>query len=338
MLIKLIKYKKLLIIIVFLFIIAFLIYRNYASGLMSKKIDTTRVKLGNLEEKMTISGEISADEHTTLRFQSSGRLMWVGVKEGDYVKKYQTIASLDKREVKKNLEKKLYDYQKTRLDFDQGIKDTYKDQIITNTIKRILDKNQYDLNKSVLDVELQNLSIEYANLWTPIEGILTRVSIPYTGVNITPSQAEFEIVNPNTVFFSATADQSEVVKLKEGLSGELTLDSYPQATLSGKIRNISFVPKTGETNTVYEIKFDFSANNVGYKYRLGMTGDLFFVTKRKENVMYVPSKFIKNINGKKYLHVKRNGNDEKVEVTTDMETDTYTEITSGISNNEIVYE
>lgn len=296
------------------------------------------VSQGTLEEKMTISGAIDAEEKVTLHFQTGGRLTWVGVKEGDFVKKYQTIASLDQREVKKNLEKKLSDYLKTRWDLDQAKKDTYKDQIISDPIKRIIDKYQFDLNKAVLDVELQDLSNEYANLWTPIEGIVTKVGSPYSGVNITPSTAEFEIVNPKTIYFAATADQTEVTRLIKDMVGELILDAYPNTSISGTIKDISFIPKTGETSTVYEVKFVFDNDNSNYKYRISMAGDLSFVVQKKENVLYIPNKFIKNLNGKKYLTVKRNSKDIKIEVETGMETDTETEITSGISADETVYE
>lgn len=338
MLKNILENKKLLLILFLTLIGGFLLYRNFTSGGASKKVSTAKVKQGNLAKTLTISGTINADEHVILRFQTSGRLSWVGIKEGDYVKKYQTIAALDQREVRKKLENELYDYMKTRWDFEEAKRETYKDKLFTDTIKRILEKNQFDLNKAVLDVELQNLTVEYSSLWTPIEGVITKIGSPYAGVNITPTTAEFEIVNPKTVYFSATADQTEVVSLLKGMNGDLVLDAYPNTTISGIIRDISFTPKSGEASTVYEIKFDFPNQNDDYKYRLGMAGDLTFVTASRENVLYIPSKFIKSQNGKKYLTVKKNGKLEKVEVKTGMETETETEITSGLSIGETVYD
>ncbi|MBI4991501.1 efflux RND transporter periplasmic adaptor subunit, partial [Candidatus Gottesmanbacteria bacterium] len=316
-------------------LLIFAVYKNFSNG-KNKKTETAIVKQGKLEEKLTISGTIDAEEKTTLRFQTSGRLTWVGVKEGDYVKKYQGIAALDQREVKKKLEKELNDYLTSRWTFEQKKRDDYRDQVMTDTVKRVLEKAQFDLNNTVLDVEIQNLSVEFANLWTPIEGIVTKVAAPYAGVNITAATSEFEVVNPNTVYFAALADQTEVTKLSGGELGELTLDAYPDATLSGSIKNISFIPKSGETGTVYAVKFIFPGDNSSYKYRIGMAGDLSFVTKRKENVLYTSSKFIKSQNGKKYVTVKRNGKEEKVFVETGMETDNSVEIISGVSAGEVI--
>lgn len=336
--IKYFKNKRVISFSVLFFVILLLLFQKFTSGVKINIEDKAQVILGNLEEYMTIAGAIDTEEKVTLRFQTSGRLAWVGVKEGDTVKKFQSIAALDKRELKKTLEKKLNDYLKARIDFDEAHLDTYKDKVLTPSIKRVLDKTQYDLNESVLDVEIQTLAVEDANLWTPISGLVVRVSQPIAGVNITPLQAEIEIVNPQTVYFAAIADQTEVVNLVENMEGVLTLDSYPETTLSGKIKDISFLPKIDDIATLYKIKFVFVPKNSDYKYRPGMTGDLSFVTRRKENALHIPQKFVKNINNKKMVRVVRNGRIKNVEVTLGMETDTDVEITSGLILGEVIYE
>lgn len=331
------RYKLILIVAIIVFI-GITAYQNLILTQQGKKTASASVQRGTLEEKLTISGTIDADEKTTLRFQTTGRLSWIGVKEGDYVKKYQTIASLDQRELKMNLDKYLNTYMSERWDLEQSRED-YKDQSITNKIRRILEKAQFDLSSSVIDVEIKNLAMELANLWTPIEGLVTRVSIPFAGMNFTLADpAEFEVVNPKTVYFSASADQTEVTKIREGMTGELTLDSYPDTPLPGSVKNISFNPKTDETGTVYAVKFYFLQDNSDYKYRLGMTGDLSFVTKRKDDVLYLPIKFVKSQNNKKYVNVKKNDKLEKVYVETGMETDNNIEITKGVTEGEVVYD
>ena len=81
----------------------------------------------------------------------------------DRVKAYQAIAQLDSREVQKNLEKVLRDYSAERNDFEEMWRVTYKgikdpQTALTDTVKRILEKNQWDLEKAVLDVELKHLA------------------------------------------------------------------------------------------------------------------------------------------------------------------------------------
>lgn len=329
--------NRIFVALVIIVALGLLFLRDPFSGQNKNKSESATVQKGDLAEKTTISGKIDADERVVLQFQTSGLLSWVGVKKGDQVKKYQGIAALDKRSVKKTLEKYLNTYLKTRWDFEQT-HENYKNTVITDTVKRILEKSQFDLNSSVLDVEIQDLTVQFSNLWTPIEGIVVRADSPYAGVNITPTQAQFEIINPKTVYFSASADQTEVTQLKEGMDGQLVLDSYPDKELKGKIENISFTPKAGEGSTVYEVKFRPEKGNDDYRYRIGMAGDVTFVTNRAEDALYIPSKFIKSEGEKKYVNIKKNGRKEKAYIQTDLETDDYTQITLGLSEGEAVYE
>lgn len=318
-------------------IIGFFIYRNYQVQQKNKKIERTQVKRGSLTEDITISGKIKAEEDVILHFQTSGTVSWIGVKEGDVVKKYQTIATLDMREMKKNIDKKLNTFLKTRTDFDQT-KDDYDDKAITDGIKRIVDKTQYDLNNAVLDVELQNLAIDLSRLSTPIAGIVVKTDPSYAGINIISTQAQYEIVNPETIYFEALADQTEVAKLRRDMNGTLVLDPYLTTTLEGSIQNISFTPKTDETGTVYTVKFIFSSKNTDYRYKIGMTGDLTLTTKKKNNVLYVPLKFIKTEDGKKYVTHMVDNKQKKQFVITGIETDNLIEIISGLSEGDTVYD
>jgi macrolide-specific efflux system membrane fusion protein len=328
--------KRWYIAVIILFVIGFIFYQQVVLTKGEKEIPY-KIKRQTLKEELSLSGKIDAAEKVTLRFQTSGRLSWVGVKEGDFVKKYQTMATLDQREMQKNLEKALRDYSKERWDFEEDKQVTYR-SVFTDTAKRILEKNQFDLDKAVMDVEIKQLAIEYATLVSPIEGIVTRVGSPYAGVNITPAQAEFEIINPKTVYFSATAEQTDVVKLRQGASGEIILDAYPDVKIRGKIDRISFIPKTGETGTVYEVKLTISDQNEDYKYRLEMSGDVNFILKERSNIFAIPSNYIRKEKNKRYVWKKTNGKRVKTYIKIGEEVDNSIIVTSGLKEGDVIYD
>ncbi|MBI3887530.1 HlyD family efflux transporter periplasmic adaptor subunit, partial [Candidatus Microgenomates bacterium] len=288
---KFLQHKKAIIFVAVAVLVIFLIYKNNFTK--NKNLETsTKVSRKTLTEILSFSGKIDAQENVNLRFQTSGYLNWVGVKKGDHVNKFQVIASLDQRGVQKNLQKDLNDYMTNRWSFDQQ-KDNYKNQIISPAIQRLIDESQFSLNNVVLDVELQNLAKEYSNLWTPIEGIVVDIDSPNAGVNITPTQATFNVVNPDSIYFSATADQSDVIRLQTKMPGKVSLDSFPDQKIDSEIKDISFVPKTGETGTVYEVKMALPVDNSSYKYRIGMTGDASFVVNEVKNALSLPTKYVK---------------------------------------------
>ena len=326
----------------FLIILVFLVLFFFQQRSRKNSLEETFVvKKENLKEFLTLSGEVDAEEKVSLRFQTSGRLAWVGVKEGDYVKKYQLIASLDKRDLKNRLDKYLNTYLKQRNNFEQT-KDDYEEIYefssgdLHEQAKRILENNQYDLNNSVLEVEYQSLLLEYADILTPIEGIVTKVDFPKAGVNITPTNASFEIINPKTLYLSATVEQADVVKIKEGMVGELVLDSFANFKDKAKITYISFSPKAGETGTVYQIKLDFSEKTKKLPLRLGMTGDVDFLVKEKNNAIALPSRFVKKDSKGSYVFVKEGNKNVKKYVKASDEIDGRIVIERGLKEGEIV--
>jgi len=327
-------------------------YRYYASTKKqssgkSTKANEHTVKQETLKQTLTISGKIEAEEKATVRFQSSGKIVWIGVKKGDTVKKYQALASQDKEELQKNLEKYLNTYLDSRWDFDQT-KDEYRqpdqhywglswDQ--RNAVDRALQQAQFDLNNSVLDVEIKNIALKSAVIYSPIDGIVTNIGSPYTGIYVTPTQAEFEIINPDTIYFSLLPDQNEVTELTASMAASIVMDAYPEEPVTGHVKDISFTPKSGETSTVYEVKIPFDPSTTSVtKYRLGMTGDATFTTLEKQGVLAVPPSFIKTEKENSYVIKKVGSKKEKVFVETGTETDDFVEITSGLAEGDVIYD
>lgn len=331
---KILQRKRAIIILVL--IALFIVGARFFLSSRKTYANSTTVKRGDIQEEITLSGEIAAEEHVVLRFQTAGLLSWVGVKEGERVEKYQAIASLDSRQIRRTLEKRLADYSKTRWDFEQT-KDDYTGAIVTDKIKRILEKSQFDLDNAVRDVELQDLVIELSVLTSPIEGIATRVDAPSAGVNVTASNTQFEIVNPETLFFDATADQTEVILLSVGQKGKIVFDSYPDKDIESEISTISYTPKQDETGTVYEVKIKLgNLNTVNTIYRIGMTGDITFVTQERKNVLYLPLSFVKS--DERGSFTITGPKKEKKHIQTGLETDSEVEIRQGLKEGDIVYD
>ncbi|MFH1602130.1 MAG: efflux RND transporter periplasmic adaptor subunit [Candidatus Shapirobacteria bacterium] len=334
--------KKWFVFLLILLIVAGLVWGNRERKEIIEKEQqkTAQVKKGDLEKLLSLSGEVHARQKITLRFQASGLLAWVGVKEGDWVKKYQALASLDKRELQKTFEKEMYDYLNERNDFEQG-EDDYqavdKWFELSDEVKRILDKNQNDLNKAVLDVELANLAVKYATLVTPIEGIVTVVDAPYAGVNITPATADFEIVNPSTVYFSAQADEEEVVDLAEGKQAVIILDAYPEKQLEATLSRISFVPISSGSSPNYQIDLDFEElDNTNLALRLEMEGEAQILLASVSGVLYIPIEALQGANEDWVYVVNQNWDKEKREIKIGLVTDDYAEVTEGLNLGEAV--
>lgn len=330
---------------ILLFVILFILLAGGAAVLSQtafkqEETESVIVNTGDIKKTLTLSGEIKADQVAKLKFLIGGNVVWVGVKEGDTVAKYQTIAVLDQRSALKNLQDALLDYSLQRNDFEKVQNENAQrtpQQALNYNMELVLENNQYNLEKAVVSVQLQELARQQSVLTSPIDGLVTKAEIPYPDVAVLASQTPYEIVNPNSVYFQVNADQTEVTGLSASQSGTIVFDSYPDEELVGSISQISFSPDPEETGTVYPIKISLSSvDNSSYKYRLGMTGDITFVLETKKNVVLLPSRFLKTDNQGTYVLTGKDR--KKTYVKTGLEDDESTEIVSGLSVGEVVYD
>jgi RND family efflux transporter MFP subunit len=333
------KKKYIALISVILLVVIFVLYKAFSPP--SYPADKTYVvQKKTITNALSLSGTIDAEEKADMQFQTGGMLVWVGVKEGDRIAKGQAVASLDQRLLKKQFEKTLNTYNKSRNTFDQTSEDN-KNYVLEkpevgDALKRLIQNAQFDLNNSVLDVELQNLSAQYSNLTSPIAGIVTRVDAPNAGVNVTPAST-FEVINPDTIYFSALVDQTDVGSISEGKEAIISLDSFPDKTFHGTIKSISFTPKSGETGTVYETKVTFMDGDVS-QFRMGMTGDATVTLSEKKNALVIPLRFIKTTGDNDFVQKKEGNSVKQVKIQTGDETDGNIEVTSGLKEGDTIYE
>lgn len=336
-----IRYWKLIVILI-LVVGGLMYWINRASAQkMASSITTEKVSRQNFSKTLSSSGKTKAEKSVDLKFQASGKLAWVGVKEGASVSAYQAIAGLDTREVQKNLEKSLRDYSNERNDFDEAGLITYgsrktdaTNNLLNDTVKRILEKNQWDLEKAVLDVELKHIALEFSTLITPISGIITHIDTPVAGINITPATAVFSVADPASLVFEANVDETDVGALSLGQQATITLDAFPEATFSGSISYISYISQQssgGATVFPVKIRFDHAEN-----LRIGLNGDITIVTDRQDDVLTVPTEAIREENGETYVYTKTNTTYKKTAIQVGMKNEDVIVVTQGLSEGDHV--
>ncbi|MBU3956994.1 efflux RND transporter periplasmic adaptor subunit [Patescibacteria group bacterium] len=304
--------------------------------------ETTKVKKEDIIQAVSASGEVESQEQVTLQFQTSGKLAWVGVKAGDQVNKWQAIASLDKRELEQDLKKELNDYMNERWDFEQEHEDyetsgkTKEQWLVTDAIKRILEKAQFDLNNAVIDVEIVDLAIKLATIVTPIDGIVTDIDSPVAGVNITPATARFTIANPGNMKFVANVDESDIGKVTIGQRVLVSLDAYPDEIFEGEVTNIAFAAITTRGGgTAFPVDI-ILPENIDQRFKVGMNGDTELIIAEKSEVLTVTPEAISTKKGETYLQVIEGRAVKDIKVEKGLESDTQVEIISGVSEGQLV--
>lgn len=316
--------------------LVFVVFQICQHFFKTPEYNTIEVQRTTVVRNKTASGEIRSEEEVDLTFPVSGKLVNLAVKKNDPVKKWGYIGSLDKRQLQMQVEKSLRDYSKTRWDFDEAHDVTYKDQIITDTIRRVLDKNQFDLDKSVLDVEITDFAKNNADLYSPISGVVTKV-YTHEGMSVVGGVTQIvTIANPEKMFFIAKIGEADIAGISVGQEATITLDAFEDKKFKGKVVEIdsaaTITPNAGIKT--YEVKV--ALDDLG-QVKLDMSGDIELITMSRSDVLAIPTIAIKEKNNKKIVETLEGKQVVQKEVATGVRGDGgMIEILSGLNQGDKV--
>lgn len=300
-----------------------------------EELSTEKVLTGDITQSISTTGSIIANNSVDLTFIVGGKLTYLGVQEGDSVKAGQTIAVLDQRTFQKNLEQALLNYSVERNEFEQGRYDNNAPtpyDAVSPDIQWLLQTNQFNLNNSVVSVELQAIAKEQSVLTSPINGIVTEADVTTTGINISPTTT-FSIADPTSLVFQIEVDESDVGNVKVGDSVEVNLDAYPNTTLPLTVETIDFDSQTSDTGgTIFNVNAALTPTN-GIDYRLGMNGDAEIIVEKKTDVIVIS---LASLTDDNCVYLKTGDMFEKRKIRTGIQSDTEVEVISGLEDGDVI--
>lgn len=300
--------------------------------------DEFSVTQKDIAETLELSGKIRAGQSANLKFLAGGLLTYLGAKEGDQVKKWQTLASVDSRQLQKTIDQKLNLYAIARGSFEQTIDDndnSIPEGDLGRELNRLLAKNQYQLENTVKDVEYLDLSLKLSRLSSPIAGVLVQAPVETSNVQVTAADS-WVVVDPTTLYFSADLDETDLPRVSLGQKAHVNLDAFPDLEINSQIDSIAYSPKETSTGTTYEVKVKLTPEEVK-NLRLGLNGTVALVMKEVSGALTLPMSAVTNKNGNSYVTVKDGNKYVEKTVTTGIENDGLIEITSGLGENDHVY-
>lgn len=329
--------KKWLLIIVGVIIIGVLFFSFKKSQATTKLQTFVHPERKSLSQTISINGVIDSSEKARIFFSTGGKVTFIGAKEGEWVKKGQTIVSIDNRIANKQLQQDLNNYMIERLNWEQLQDDEVRngfgepEPIADIRTRRYIEQAQNKLDNSVLNVEIRSIAIQEASFRSPIEGILTKSPTTITGIPLSPSDV-FEVVNPNKFFLKIAIDETDVGLIKEGMKASIELDAYPDITLDGSIRNIAFSGTQGTSGTLFlaEIELD-NLDTLSKILRYGMNGNAKIILAQIDDALVIPLESTRTKDGQTVVDVKQNnGQIEERVIYTGLETDEEIEIIKGL--------
>ena len=139
------------------------------------------------------------------------------------------------------------------------------------------------------------------------------------------------------VYVDAAVDETDISNVRVGQPVKVTMDSLPDTDIRGVVQRIEPRGTTDQNITTIKTRIELTTKDVNL--RAGLNAECEFIVAEKKDVLIVPSRAIKNENGKKFVQVMTDEKEKKTEqreVTVGMETSDAVEILSGLKPGEKV--
>lgn len=316
---------------------AVLLIRVFTASGKPMKIESVKVSRGDVVKTVSTSGTVKADRFSQLTFPAGGRVVAVGVKQGQKVWKGQFIAQVDSVALNAAYEQALNNRRSTQAAVDSihdQLKNNDSDETFaekaTRTAAEVANDNAWNALMAAED------NLRNAVIYAPFTGIIDTVNPSSPGVNVLPGTANYTIVDPSSTYFDAEVEETDLPNLSVGEKVNMKLDAYPSENISGTVESIGMVAFTSSTGgNAYHVRISLP-DNINQKYRIGMQGDSDIIFGTVADVLKVSSSAIFSEADKSYVWRVENGSLKKTGVEVGAESADETEIKSGLSEGNTV--
>jgi len=165
-------------------------------------------------------------------------------------------------------------------------------------------------------------------LSAPIDGIVTDVKAEI-GETVQPGTAAASIQAKGNFEITTNISEIDIGKVTVGDAVHITLDAFPRTeTWSGHVATIDPAEKVVEGVIFYETKIVFDKEDV--RLRSGMTANLTIETDRREGVLRVPLRGLKERRGESCVDVLENGAAVEKKIVVGVQNSDHAELVSGL--------
>lgn len=197
---------------------------------------------------------------------------------------------------------------------------------------------QADVDKYSANVNEYFQKLKDASIISPFDGIIAKIDGKIGEDIIANNKTIISLISPGNFQIRADISEADIKKVNIGNPVKITLDAFPEETLTGQIIEVESGKTIVEGIVYYRVKILF--DNAENKIKSGMTADTTIETNKKENVLYVPQRAISYKNDSRFVKILKNKTIEEIKVETGLKGNNgETEIISGLKEGDkvIVY-
>ena len=278
------------------------------------KYRTEALGKGDIEALVVTSGTLNPVRLVEVGSQVSGKIDKLYVDFNSQVKEGQVLAELDQSLLRAKIDQNNANYlsakaslEKSRVTLDnlqkkfERAKTLFGKNLISFEENEAAEASYLGAKTDVQSAEARlvqaksqldssRVDLGYATIRSPIDGIVINrlINIGQTVAASFQAPKLFEIANDlSKMQVECAVDEADIGKVKEGQTVRFSVDSFPDETFNGTVKQVRYSPTTTSNVVTYTTIVD--VDNKGLKLRPGMTATVSIITGEAKNVLRVPN-------------------------------------------------
>ncbi len=245
-------------------------------------------------ETISVSGTVNTpNSPTTVSFLVSGKVVFVGPREGDYVKRGQRLASIDPTDYQLTLEAAKAQTGMAGVEFKRAEDEHRRMKMLYDSnslapndyqkFKARFESAEQQYGQSVASEKLSRKHLSDATLCSPVSGFISKRSIE-PGDTAAQGHPVFEIVQMDPLEVNVGVPETDVHLVRIGQKAAITVPALPGKSFDGTVRIINVSAESGTRTYMTRI----TVANPGHLLRVGMVAEASIRGDRTVCMMTLP--------------------------------------------------
>ncbi|MEK3770602.1 efflux RND transporter periplasmic adaptor subunit [Paenibacillus sp. FSL R5-0887] len=264
-------------------------------------INTATVTKGDIVVSVSGAGSVIATETGKVKTKDSGTAAEVLVKEGDLVKKGQTLITFEGNDLSDNLKQEQTSLASLETDLEDK-QEQYKKLAVAGASEDELGNAKRSIEKAKTDISAQQEKIASVQedmlppdpLTAPIDGTVTTVNIA-SGEKAMDGSELIDITDYANLSVVVQVDELDIPTVKLGMPATISLDALPDTEFKGTVTKIANEGTASNGVSLFDVTIGLTSSEGAL---VGMSAEVSVTTAEKKDVLTVPIEAVQERNGK----------------------------------------
>ena len=289
-------------------------------------VELGSLKRGKVSAYLTVVGNLIGEQTVDIAPRTGGRLLDVHVKLGDKVRRGQTLAKVEDREIveqvrqaeasqkvsEATIRQREAELNVAKVNFDRS-KNLFERQLLAKQAlddaesRYLASMAQVDLAKaqaSQNDARLQELRINLQNtsVSSPVDGFVGKRTVD-PGAMVNTNTAILSVVDISKLRLVANVVEKDLRMVSAGDAAEVEVDAYPGEKFRGKIARVAPVLDPATRTAAMEVEIP----NTEGKLKPGMYARINLTVEEHENALVIPKTAVIDYSNQRGVWVPNDG-------------------------------